>query len=51
MREQGAGERPASPAVRVRNQLLAMLGIVGAGALVAYLFLGDGRALVGPSQW
>ena len=43
MREQGTGEQPASPAVRVRNQLLAMLGIVAAGALAAYLFVGDGQ--------
>ena len=51
MREQGTGEQPASPAVRVRNQLLAMLGIVAAGALAAYLFVGDGQPSSEPSRW
>lgn len=40
---QGTGEQPASPAVRVRTQLLAMLGLVAAGALAATLLLGDGQ--------
>jgi hypothetical protein len=43
MGEDDSVEQQPSPAVRVRTQLLAMLGLVAAGALVAYLVLGNGQ--------
>jgi len=43
MGEQGTGEQPASPAVRLRTRVLSVLGLVAVGALAAYLLIGDGQ--------
>jgi hypothetical protein len=41
MREQGTGEQPAGPAVRLRTRVLSVLGLVAVGALAAYFLFGD----------
>src|SRR5688572_2052357 len=41
MREQGTGEQPAGPAVRLRTRVLSVLGLVAVGVLAAYFLFGD----------